>query len=49
MHCGIHGVPDIAHPDYTTSEEVFTQFLQYMKEQQYKVIAVKDLQQYIHQ
>ena len=45
----IHGVPDIAHPDYTTSEEVFTQFLQYMKEQQYKVIAVKDLQQYIHQ
>ncbi|MGC4104282.1 sialate O-acetylesterase [Ferruginibacter sp.] len=43
----IHGVPDIAHPDYTTSEQVFTEFLQYMKEHQYKVIAVRDLQQYI--
>ncbi len=43
----IHGVPEIAHPDYTTREEVFTSYLQYMKDQNFKVIAVKELQQYI--
>jgi peptidoglycan/xylan/chitin deacetylase (PgdA/CDA1 family) len=39
----IHGVPDIAHPDYTTSVEIFTKFLQYMKEHHFKVIAMRDL------
>jgi peptidoglycan/xylan/chitin deacetylase (PgdA/CDA1 family) len=42
----IHGVPDVAHPDYTTSEEVFTAFLQYMKEKQFRVIAMRDLDKY---
>jgi peptidoglycan/xylan/chitin deacetylase (PgdA/CDA1 family) len=45
----IHGVPDIAHPDYTTTEEAFTKYLQYMKENNFKVIAVKELEQYIKQ
>lgn len=44
----IHGVPDIAHPDYSTSEEMFIQFLEYMKEHRFNVIAVKDMQQFIH-
>jgi peptidoglycan/xylan/chitin deacetylase (PgdA/CDA1 family) len=43
----IHGVPDIAHPDYTTSEEVFTNYLQYMKDHQFKVIALQDIEKYI--
>lgn len=40
----IHGVPDIAHPDYTTSEKDFEEYLQYMKAHRFKVIALKDLQ-----
>ncbi|NCU02799.1 MAG: polysaccharide deacetylase family protein [Chitinophagaceae bacterium] len=40
----IHGVPDIAHPDYTTSVEVFTQYLDYMKERGFKVVAMRDLE-----
>ncbi len=43
----IHGVPDIAHPDYTTSEAVFVKYLDYMKDNNFKVIALKDLGQYI--
>lgn len=43
----IHGVPDIAHPDYTTSVEAFTGYLQYMKEHHFKVIAMRDLVKYI--
>ncbi|RXK61774.1 hypothetical protein ESA94_01820 [Lacibacter luteus] len=39
----IHGVPDIAHPDYTTSVEVFTQYLDFMKERGFKVVALRDL------
>ncbi|HSC55503.1 MAG TPA: sialate O-acetylesterase [Phnomibacter sp.] len=38
----IHGVPDIAHPDYTTIGADLTAFLQYMKEQHFRVIALKD-------
>ena len=39
----IHGVPDIAHPDYSTSEKEFVAFLDFMKKNQFKVIAMKDL------
>lgn len=42
----IHGIPDIAHPDYTTSVEVFTKFLDYIKEHHFKVIAMRDLEKY---
>ncbi|HEX7848027.1 MAG TPA: sialate O-acetylesterase, partial [Chitinophagaceae bacterium] len=44
----IHGVPDIAHPDYTTSEETFTGWLQYIKDRKFKVVAMKDLDEYIN-
>ncbi|UZR99086.1 polysaccharide deacetylase family protein [Chondrinema litorale] len=44
----IHGVPDIAHPGYTTSEGFFEEILQYMKENQFKVIAMKDLKKTIN-
>lgn len=40
----IHGVPDTMHPDYTTTPEVLTQFLEYMKEHHFKVIAMRDLE-----
>lgn len=45
----IHGVPDIAHPDYTTSEEVFIEYLDYMKAHHFKVIAMRDLEKYFRQ
>lgn len=41
--CTIHGVPDIAHPDYTTSIEMFTKFLDYMKENKFTVMALRDI------
>ena len=44
----IHGVPDIAHPDYTTSEAAFTEFLQYIKDRKFNVITLKDLDTYIN-
>ena len=43
----IHGVPDIAHPDYTTSVDVFTKYLDYMKAHHFKVIAMRDLSRYV--
>lgn len=42
----IHGVPDIAHPDYTTSVEVFTKYLDYIKEKGFRVVALRDLDKY---
>ena len=42
----IHGVPDIAHPDYTTSAEVFEEYLKFMKEHNFEVIALRDLEKY---
>ena len=43
----IQGVPDIAHPDYTTSQEAFIQHPDFMKTHQFGVIALKDLQKYL--
>ncbi|RYG33103.1 MAG: polysaccharide deacetylase family protein, partial [Chitinophagaceae bacterium] len=40
----VHGVPDVAHPDYTTDVETFTEYLQFMKENQFQVIAMRDLE-----
>lgn len=42
----IHGVPDVAHPDYTTSVNVFTEYLQYMKDHKFKIIALRDIGKY---
>ena len=43
----IHGVPDIAHPDYTTDPEFLEELLQYIKSHDYQVIAMKDLDKYL--
>jgi len=44
----LHGVPDIAHPWVNTPPELFEQYLKYLKDNHYKVIAMHDLQQYIN-
>ena len=38
-----HGVPDIVHPDYSTSTEFLSEILQLLKDRQYNVLAMKDL------
>ncbi len=42
-----HGVPDTAHPWVNTSPEKFKTFMDYLKENNYKVIAMKDLATYL--
>jgi Predicted xylanase/chitin deacetylase len=43
----IHGVPDTAHPSVSTSPEYFTEYLQYMHDHHFKVIAMRNLDKYI--
>lgn len=38
-----HGVPDILDPDYSTSIDFLKEILQYMKEKEIKVIAMRNL------
>lgn len=42
-----HGVPDIPHPWVNTSQEKFRQFMQYLKENNFKVIALRDVEKYL--
>ena len=44
----IHGVPDIEHPWVTTTPEVLDEHLKFLCDNHYKVIALKDLTQYIN-
>jgi peptidoglycan/xylan/chitin deacetylase (PgdA/CDA1 family) len=44
----IHGVPDAEHPWVTTPPELFREYLQYLSDNHYQVIALKDLAQYVH-
>ncbi|WP_255486830.1 polysaccharide deacetylase family protein [Mucilaginibacter sp. SP1R1] len=44
----IHGVPDDAHPWVNTSVEVLKGYLNYLKENHYTVIAMRDLDKYIN-
>jgi peptidoglycan/xylan/chitin deacetylase (PgdA/CDA1 family) len=44
----IHGVPDVAHPWVTTSPEVLKNYLDFLKENHYTVIAMRDLDKYIN-
>lgn len=43
----IHGVPDNASPAYTTSPDIFTEYLRFMHDHNFKVIALRDLNKYI--
>lgn len=43
----IHGVPDDAHPWVNTPPELFEEYLQYLHDNQYTVIALRDLDKYV--
>ena len=43
----IHGVPDTAHPWVTTPPELFEEYLKYLHEHGYRVIALRDLARYV--
>ena len=43
----IHGVPDYAHDWVTTPPEMFESYLKFLKDNQYHVIAMRDLAQYV--
>lgn len=42
-----HGVPDSAHPWVHTDPDKFKQFMSYLKSEDFQVIALKDLSQYL--
>ncbi len=42
-----HGVPDMEHPGVSQDPEVFKVQMQYLKDNNYKVIALRDLAEYI--
>jgi peptidoglycan/xylan/chitin deacetylase (PgdA/CDA1 family) len=44
----IHGVPDIEHPWVNTPPELFKEYLQYLSDNHFRVIALKDLNKYIN-
>ena len=43
----VHGVPDYAHPHVTTPPELFEAYLDYLRENRYTVVAMRDLAQFI--
>ena len=42
-----HGVPDVAHPWVHTPPERFTEYVNYLKENSFHAIAVRDLERYV--
>lgn len=42
-----HGVPDVAHPWVHTDPELFKQYMTYLKEKNYNVIALRELEPYL--
>jgi peptidoglycan/xylan/chitin deacetylase (PgdA/CDA1 family) len=44
----IHGVPDAEHPWVNTTPELFKEYLQYLKENHFKVVSMRDLTKYIN-
>lgn len=43
----IHGVPDVEHPWVDTPPELFREYLQFLSENRYTVVALRDLQKYM--
>jgi autotransporter-associated beta strand protein len=43
-----HGVPDMEHPSVSLAPEVFKVQMRYLKDNHYKVIALRDLAEYIN-
>ena len=43
----IHGVPDLEHPWVTTPPELFESYLQYLSDNHFKVITLRDLSKYV--
>jgi peptidoglycan/xylan/chitin deacetylase (PgdA/CDA1 family) len=43
----IHGVPDVEHPWVNTPPELFKEYLQYLSENHFTVVALRDLEKYI--
>jgi peptidoglycan/xylan/chitin deacetylase (PgdA/CDA1 family) len=44
----VHGVPDTAHDWVSTPPELFEAYLKYLKENNYRVIALRDLSKYVN-
>ncbi|TGD80900.1 polysaccharide deacetylase family protein [Hymenobacter wooponensis] len=44
----VHGVPDLAHDWVTTPPALFEEYLRYLHEQHYKVIALRDIARYVN-
>lgn len=44
----IHGVPDIEHPWVNTPPELFREYLEYLRMNNYKVISLKELTEYVN-
>ncbi len=43
----IHGVPDLEHPWVNTPPELFEQYLTFLKQNNYHVISLRDLEDYV--
>ena len=44
----IHGVPDVEHAWVNTPPELFKEYLKYLSDNQFKVIALRDLAKYVN-
>jgi hypothetical protein len=44
----IHGVPDVEHPWVNTPPQLLKEYLQYLSEHHFKVISIRDLNNYIN-
>jgi polysaccharide deacetylase len=42
-----HGVPDIVHPWVHTPPELFERFMRYLRNENYRVIALRDVEQFL--
>ncbi|MBO2012703.1 polysaccharide deacetylase family protein [Hymenobacter negativus] len=44
----VHGVPDTAHDWVTTDPKLFEEYLQYLRDNHYQVVALRDLARYVN-